>query len=599
MDSFGKAQLDSKRSHALNRIYNQVKGLDSAQHGHTSEVLVSLAANLGTESGNPRGRSVSKAIAREMDKINALPQLGSVRNPALFGSYHSSLAKAALPENFAKADLDVGTLTDFSQITGGQALGFVSLDTNMARGTIRPRSFTFYQALRKSPAYQVVDYWPYVESTGGAAPGAAYASFQNAALNPLQTNAGDYELENIELKLAYDARAVSVALAAQNSFVDIMEQETANAALSILESVDYACFFGNASLYDNQPNGVYQAITTSAPSNIFNAFAEFQGSEYAGLSVPQSIFNLIYNAAGAISSYGRYGRITHAYMGPYTVTTLQSLVTTQLNNVINQITESMSRSVVVNGNIRGIETTFGIIGFEIDIMIPSRNRPLQSIVRLSGGTFANGVATPPASVTAVTGASASGSLFTSAYAGAYSYFVAAADSSSNETPVTGSAFTASFVNAAAVAANGSVTLTITPGATSTANAFRVFRAGLGYSFPGGTNVSALNQYRFIGEVAANGTTAVTFTDLNQHIPGSESIFLIDMDEGDNAVDYRYLLNLSRINLFQNSLLMPWAVATIGAPRVRIPKFNGVITNVVPNSPEFNPLSSNNPSAPRQ
>jgi hypothetical protein len=599
MDAFEKAQISSKRVHALNRIWNQVKGMDSAGHGHTAEVLLNLAAGLGTESSNPHGRSLSKAMAREMDCINALPQLGSVRNPSLAGSFPSSLVKATLPSNFAKADLDVGTLTDFSQITGGQALGFVSLDTNMARGTIRPRSFTLYQALRKTPAYQVVDYWPYVESTGGAAPGAAYSSFQNAALNPLQTNAGDYELENIELKLAYDARAVSIALAAQNSFVDIMEQETANAALAILESVDYACFFGNAALYDNQPNGLYAALSTQAPSNIFNAFAEFQGSAYAGLSVPQSIFNLIYSVAASVSDYGRFGRITHAFMGPYTVATLQSLVTTQLNNVINQITELMSRSIVVNGNIRGIQTTFGIIGFEIDIMIPARNRPLQSIVRLSGGTLANGVATPPASVVALTAATTPGSLFTSAYAGAYSYFVAAADSSSNETPVTGSAFTASFVNAPAVAADGSVALTINPGASSTAVAFRVFRAGLGYAFPGGTNVSALNQYRFIGEVAANGTTAVTFNDLNQHIPGSESIFMLDLDEGDNAFDYRFLLNLSRINLFQNSLLMPWAVATIGAPRVRIPKFHGIITNVVPISPEFNPLSSNNPNAPRQ
>ena len=587
MDSFNRAQIASKRVHALNRILDQVQGLDSWQYGATAEVLMRLAAKLGTESENPHGQSFTKAMSREMDRINALPQLGSVQNPVQFGASPSSLAKAALPDDFARADLDVGTLTDFSQITDRKALGFVSLDTNMARGTIRPPSFTLYQALRKSPAYQVVDYWPYVESTGEAAPDAASASFQNTALNPLQTNAGDYELENIELKLAYEPHTVSIAPAGPINFVDIMEQETPNAALALLDSVDYACFFGNAALYDNQPDGILQAVSRKAPSNIFNAFAEFQGSKYAGLNNPESIFNLIYNAAGDISSNGQHGRITHAYMGPYVLATLQRLETTKIK-------ELEERRVVVNGNILGIVTNSGTIGFETDWIIPSRNRPLQSMARRSGRTLANGVATPPASVTAATGASAAGSLFTAAYAGAYAYFVAAADSSSNETPVTGTAFTASFVNAVAIAANGSVTLTITPGANSTANAFRVFRAGLGYVFPEGTTVSALNQFRFIGEVAANGTTAVTFTDLNQHIPGSETIFLIDMDEGDNAVDYRFLLNLSRINLHQNSRFMPWTVATIGAPRVRIPKFNGVITNVVPDSREFNPLASNNP-----
>ena len=56
-----------------------------------------------------------------------------------------------------KADLDVGTLTNLAQVTGGQSLGFVSLDTNMARGTIRPGSFTLYQMLKKTGANQVVD----------------------------------------------------------------------------------------------------------------------------------------------------------------------------------------------------------------------------------------------------------------------------------------------------------------------------------------------------------------------------------------------------------------------------------------------------------
>ena len=52
----------------------------------------------------------------------------------------------------SKADLDVGTLTNFAQITGGQSLGYVSLDTQMARGTVRPNSFTLYNALHKSAA---------------------------------------------------------------------------------------------------------------------------------------------------------------------------------------------------------------------------------------------------------------------------------------------------------------------------------------------------------------------------------------------------------------------------------------------------------------
>ena len=101
-----------------------------------------------------------------------------------------------------KSQLDVGTLTNFSAINGGQSLGYVSLDTQMARGTVRPNSFTLYQCLHKSGAYQVVDYWPYAAETGGGLPGTAFQGFGNVASGTLSTSAGVYNLNNITLKLA-------------------------------------------------------------------------------------------------------------------------------------------------------------------------------------------------------------------------------------------------------------------------------------------------------------------------------------------------------------------------------------------------------------
>jgi hypothetical protein len=144
-----------------------------------------------------------------------------------------------------------------------------------------------------------------------------------------------------------------------------------------------------------------------------------------------------------------------------------------------------------------------------------------------------------------------------------------------------------------VVATGSVALTITPSG-STAVAFRVFRSGLGYTLGTGSDA---RQFRFIGEIAANGSTAVTFTDLNTKIPGSETIFLLDLDESDMALDMRYLLPLTKIDLYAQSLFMPWAVAAIMAPRVRIPKFHGIIRNYVASTTGFNPLVAVNPVLP--
>lgn len=52
----------------------------------------------------------------------------------------------------------------------------------------------------------------------------------------------------------------------------------------------------------------------------------------------------------------------------------------------------------------------------------------------------------------------------------------------------------------------------------------------------GTDLAARKRFRKIGYVAANGTNAVTFTDLNATIPGTTKMFLVDMtSQGDNRV----------------------------------------------------------------
>ena len=101
--------------------------------------------------------------------------------------------------SLAKAGpLDVGTNTNFSQISGGQSLGYVSLDTQLARGTIRPDSFSLYQALPKSAAFQIVDYWAYTDDIGGGPVGTNFAGFGNVSSGTLSTTAGKYNLMNVK-----------------------------------------------------------------------------------------------------------------------------------------------------------------------------------------------------------------------------------------------------------------------------------------------------------------------------------------------------------------------------------------------------------------
>lgn len=499
-------------------------------------------------------------------------------------------------EAVAKAQLDVGSLTNLANVTGGQSLGYISLDTQMARGTTRPSSFTMYQYLRKTSAYQIVDYWPYAYDTGGGLPGTAFQSFSNASSGTMSTSAGKYELQYINLKLMTNGRSITTALAAQNNFVDVAAQENINAALTVLETANWTCYYGDPTLFPNQ----FQGILGQIPAANIVDFQDWYNTFAAQMSWSQSqaLFNLIYEQSALITQYRQFGRITHAFMTPTTAGALQALVTTLLNNIVAGVstTERNLQGIIVDGDLQGMKTRFGEIQFPIDLYINARAKCAQAITLEDGTNMATTTSpTKPVSVAAaVSGGASAGSKWTSFYtasSGIYSYVVASLDTNMNESTVT--LLTGNTVSG--VTTSGAITLTIVPPGSADAAAFRIYRSGLGYT-PTSSGTMNLNAYRYVGVVAASGASNVTFVDSNTKIPGSDDIFLLDLDDNDMALDYRYLLPLTKIELFAQNLFMPWAVAMIGAVRLKIPKFHGLIRNFVPDSPVFNPLAPNTNAA---
>lgn len=530
------------------------------------------------------------------------------------GEFAKELVKGMTPTSgvLSKAVLDVGTLTNFAQVTGGQALGYFSLDTVLRRGTARPKSMTFYNALPKTPANQIVDFWPYVSSTGGALAGSAFSTYASVASSPLSFNAGDYELYTITLKLLVDGRGITTALGSQNNFVNIADAETANAAISVLESIDWACFWGNPAIYPDQFAGVYAQMKgfgdsggnepVVAPNNFVNYYQQwlsvgpgspgYSGVGDAATQDANFLFDLIYQTFAQSVSYERYGRPTHCFMSPELYGAEAKLVVQQINNLVNIESGVQDHPFVINANYRGMRTAFGNLAFDIDLFLTARNRAAQSIIR-AGKPSTTTAVSPPVAVTLSAVAASEGvtSLFDSTYyAGEYSYAVVSTDGAMNETNLVWASAPVT------VAAGQAVQITITPPSDGSAVAFRIYRSGKGYVYSS-SDTTAPNQVRYIGEVSANGTSAVTFTDANHRIPGSQTIFMLDMDQDDMAISYRYLLPLSKIMLFENNLFMPWAVAHIGSPRVDIPKFHYVIENIVLRAGAlgFDPLSANNPS----
>jgi len=576
--SFDAAIIKSAHSQAVRQAHSQIMSYGNGEiPSFLMGMMTAMDGRVGPHDVRP---DITKFQNGPMARMNAMAKAFRANPRKMMGNRFPSFSELAksYPE-IAKAELDVGTLTNFANITGGQTLGYVSLDTQLARGTIRPGSFTLYQCLKKTAAFQVVDYWGYAAETGGAIPGAAFASYSSVGTGTLSTSAGIYDLKYITLKLALDGRAITTALAAQNSYVDVVEQENTNAALAVLSTINWACYWGNPTNYPNQFQGIYGQIPASNITN-FQTFYTNVGVANSW-SKEQTLFNLIYEQAAQITNYRQFGIITHAFMAPEVAGSLQTLVTTLLNNLVN-FTGGTHSAMVVNGDLQGMNTRFGDIHFPIDLLINARQAPAASIIYDNGTTPATTVApSPPVSVTVTaSGGAAAGSMWTTAYvasSGVYRYAVAGVDSSMNESTLTIGAATG-------VTSGGAYSVAIVPPVAADAHGFRVYRSALGYT---GTDPG---HFRFIGEILANGTSTVTFVDLNTTIPGSDTIFLLDMEEGDNAIDFRYLLPLSKIELFAQNLYMPWAVAMIGALRLRIPKFHGLITDYVPSSPSWDPLN---------
>jgi hypothetical protein len=548
----------------------------------------------------------SNSVARQLR--NRSPREQSFNSK--FPSWRKDLSASQIEKAIAKSALDVGSQTNLANVTGGQSLGLVSMDTRMARGTVRPKSFTLYHHLNKTIAWQIVDYWPYASDVGGGLPGTAYSAFSSQTSGSLSPNSGSYGLKYLNLKLAVDPRAITMSLAQQNSFVNVAEQESTNAALNILTSVEWSIYWGSPTLYPNQPQGIASLIPTT---NIVDFYSYYQSApvQALGVSQPQALFNLIYETSAHIVGWRQYGQITHAFMTPVAIADLQTITTGVLRTIANDVTDFQhgSRAIVIDGELRGMNTSFGDIAFALDFFISARDVPAQAQLREADHTDFTVAALPaPTSVTLGLVASgttnALGSEFTGLFSpttgsnGNYYYAVASADSYMNESQL---AFSTQI---AGVVAYDAVSVTIVPGTGSVAAgvaAFRVFRSGIGFAGTPATWTNATNPngtvanpaaFRYIGSIAANGANSVVFYDLNTHIPGSEYLFLLDLDDEDDAFDYRTMLPISKIELFANNLFMPWAVAHIGAARLRIPKFHGMIKNYTAMSPDWSATSTN-------
>jgi hypothetical protein len=119
---------------------------------------------------------------------------------------------------------------------------------------------------------------------------------------------------------------------------------------------------------------------------------------------------------------------------------------------------------------------------------------------------------------------------------------------------------------ATITANGDkVTIAITPAGGFRSLWFNVYRSAAGET----------RRY-FIGRVAANGSAAVTFTDLNNRLPKAVTGFALDMSSSEIAE----LMPFTAFDLAQTDLSKIRASARFLCLLVKLPRFSQLIDNVL-------------------
>lgn len=147
----------------------------------------------------------------------------------------------------------------------------------------------------------------------------------------------------------------------------------------------------------------------------------------------------------------------------------------------------------------------------------------------------------------------------------YSYYVTSANEAGESAPQTSAAPTA------AVVLNGTVSFTITP-SIGNVRFFNVYRVP---AVTASTTHGPAAGAKFIGRVAANGTAAVTFTDLGAKLPAFVTGYLLQSD----TAGLKELSPYSRLKLAVSDLSIPEAHFRFLTLAVFQPRKNVLLDNI--------------------
>jgi hypothetical protein len=478
-----------------------------------------------------------------------LPEIaaGASATGAMEGSAIAELQKA----------LTAGYGTDVSTLTGGGSLRIQSLDKTMQATIQENKHFRLFNELAKTGAGATVDEWTEQSGVGGFLGGST-----NTETGVINESTGTYARRVGLVKYLMTKRQVSLVSTLGNNIASSEAVEQQAGAKQLLTDAEYLSFTGDSTVVPTEFDGIYAQIYAGVVAgqvdsgNILDAGAQSLAS--------------MNQAAAQISRRDNFGTPTHLFMSQLVQadfdTGLDPAFRVSLNNVPNG-------GISLGSPVVGIRTSWGDVSANPDVFINDGDQTAPFQVSYASLATANDGMKPTLAVDASVSDTASN--FAAAQAGNYYWLVTGLNAAGQSTGVI-SAQTA-------VAAGKKVTLTITRSAGAQETGYAIYRSRLN-----GTNTPS--DFRLMTRIPCAGATS-TYVDLNRDIPGTTMAYVLNMNPGDHAINWRQLLPMMKFPLYPtNAAVIPWAQLMFGYLRITKRRHHAVIKNILPNGSKWKPFN---------
>lgn len=405
----------------------------------------------------------------------------------------------------------------------GFPLRVESLEKTLKNVTFKMDNLRLFKQLAKLPAYNTVEEHNVIKAYGQQDTG-----FMSEGALP-NSDDSTYERKYATVKYMGTVRSVSHQISLVNpAHGNVIANEVVSGTMWLLQMLEKALFYGDASLSALQFDGFETLIKANSPAaNVIDMRGQ-----------PLTEDSLI-DAALTIQDAPNYGIPTHIHMAPRVKA---DLVKSFFPKARYDLMEKQG-----NGNVgldlKGFTSPAGDVAFEPNVFITDGGAPSAA-----SGPSAS-IPSAPSISTAPTTPPDAASLFGAADAGSYYYQIQAHNDYGHSAPVD----LVAGPTPVAVAAGDKMTFGVTPAGGNATKWYQLYRGKVG---------GAAGDLRLIARIPATGG-AQTIVDLNASLPFCTSAFM--WQQNLDVMSFKQLAPMMKIPLAIIDLSIRWAQVIYGVP----------------------------------